>query len=195
MEEAKVWEILLLLIIVKVYHSLWVSVTRRIQSTADPPKQDIRASTRGNLGITFFISLVLLFPWAWKQWLYFAMTIHANLEGQGHMGSLSVFFKAVFHCTSVPDVWKCVCLDSWSLQKKRASGPYKTVNTMKIHIIYTLCWKNTKPTVVSTYRFFILSCLNVSDHETHFYVQNILFANQFSSDDFTYQLKLWLSKP
>lgn len=81
MEEAKVGKILLMLIIENVHHSLWVSVTRRIWSTADPPKQDIGCPLR-DFGIIFFYSLSSPLR-AWKCGLYFAVTIHANFGGQG----------------------------------------------------------------------------------------------------------------
>lgn len=81
MEEAKVGKILPRLIIENVHHSLWVSVTRRIQSTADPPKQDIGCPLR-DFGIIFFLSLSSPLK-AWKCGLYFPVTIHANFGGQG----------------------------------------------------------------------------------------------------------------
>lgn len=54
MEEAKDGKILLMLIIENFHHSARVSVTKRILSTADPPKQDFWHPQK-DLGISFFV--------------------------------------------------------------------------------------------------------------------------------------------
>lgn len=54
MEEAKDRKILSMLIIENVHHSARVSVTKRIRSTADPPKRDIWHPQK-DLGIFFIL--------------------------------------------------------------------------------------------------------------------------------------------
>lgn len=74
------------------------------------------------------------------------MTIRASLEGQGQMGSLSGFFKAIFQRTSVPDGWKGV-FRQLDLQKNKAARPVrgfiKSISIMQ---------KNPKTLCIQTFK-------------------------------------------
>lgn len=116
MEEAKVGTILRMLIIVKVYHLLWVSVTRRIQSTADLPKQDMGHPLM-DFRITFFsLAQLLLSIWTWKQWLYFTGTNCANLERQAQQMHVPPFFIGHLSLHLKTHVWGSDICAFWQLK-------------------------------------------------------------------------------
>ena len=125
MEEAKVGKIQLMLRIENAHRSLWVSVTRRILSTADPPKQDIGCPL-GDFGITFFTCSPL------SEGMKTGIVLHCDNPCQFGRTRLvyvqpSPFFTGCPSFTHqywhVSGCWKFGPLDSWEASREAIQRP------------------------------------------------------------------------